>query len=202
MPQGFTLDDVIDFTPAIRDSARAVASRYRMGPLYTPPSMQGTITVPGSIGGIGWGGGAYDPETNTLYVKASNTPTLWRIVRREAPSDTVDFDYAPDLGGSALGVRVPGPAGERTQALPLNKPPYGTLTAIDMSTGAFRWQVPIGDSPGGARTSGAQRRTPSADARRVRRAGRDGYARGPRLPQRWRKHALRCGHARRHSPVV
>ncbi|HEX6942641.1 MAG TPA: pyrroloquinoline quinone-dependent dehydrogenase [Gemmatimonadaceae bacterium] len=145
-PQGFSIDDVIDFTPALRDSARAVVSRYRMGPLYTPPSMQGTITVPGSIGGVGWGGGAYDPETNTLYVKASNTPTLWRIVKREAPSDTVDFDYAPDLGAS-IGVRVPGPSGERTQSLPINKPPYGTLTAVDMSTGEFRWQVPIGDSP-------------------------------------------------------
>jgi quinoprotein glucose dehydrogenase len=145
--QGFTLDDVIDFTPALRDSARSVASRYRMGPIYTPPSMEGTITVPGSIGGVGWGGGAYDPETNTLYVKASNTPTLWRIVKRDAPSDTVDFDYAPDLGNSSIGVRVPGPSGERTPALPINKPPYGTLTAIDMATGAFRWQVPIGDSP-------------------------------------------------------
>jgi len=115
-----------------------------MGPLYTPPSMQGTIVAPGSIGGIGWGGGAYDPETNTLYVKASNTPTLWRIVRRDATSDTVDFDYAADLGGSSLGVRV---GGGRGSTLPINKPPYGTLTAIDMSTGSFRWQVPIGDSP-------------------------------------------------------
>ena len=146
-PQGFTIDDVIDFTPAIRDSARAVASRYRMGPLYTPPSMQGTITVPGSIGGVGWGGGAYDPESNTLYVKSSNTPTLWRIVKRDAPSDTVDYDYAPDLGGSSIGVRVPGPNGERGPTLPIIKPPYGMLTAVDMSTGEFRWQVPIGDSP-------------------------------------------------------
>jgi quinoprotein glucose dehydrogenase len=145
--QGFTLDDVIDFTPEIRDSARAVASRYRLGPLYTPPSMQGTITMPGAIGGVGWGGAAYDPETNTLYVKASNSPSLWRIVRRDAPSDTIDFDYAPDLGGSSLGVRVPAAAGERGGTLPLNKPPYGTLTAIDMATGDFRWQVPIGDSP-------------------------------------------------------
>jgi len=141
--QGFTLDDVIDFTPALREAARAEASRYRMGPIYTPPSMAGTITMPGSIGGVGWGGGAYDPETNTLFVKASNSPSLWRIVQREAPSDTIDSPYAPDLGGSGLGVRI----GGRGARLPINKPPYGTLTAIDMATGEFRWQVPIGDSP-------------------------------------------------------
>lgn len=144
--QGFSLDDVIDFTPAIRDAARAEASKYRLGPLYTPPSLQGTVTMPGAIGGVGWGGAAYDPETNTLYVKASNSPALWRIVKRDAESDTVDFDYAPDLGAN-VSVRVPGPAGERTPALPINKPPYGTLTAVDMATGDFRWQVPIGDTP-------------------------------------------------------
>jgi quinoprotein glucose dehydrogenase len=142
-PQGFSLADVIDFTPAIREAALAVASRYRVGPLYTPPSMQGTITLPGSIGGVGWGGAAYDPEANTLYVKASHSPSLWRIVKRDAPSDTVDVPYAPDLGNSGLGVRL----GEQGPRLPINKPPYGTLTAIDMATGQFRWQVPVGDSP-------------------------------------------------------
>lgn len=145
--QGFTLDDVIDFTPAIREAARAEAARYRSGPLYTPPSMQGTITMPGAIGGVGWGGAAYDPGSNTLYVKATNQPALWRIARRETPSDTIDFEYAPDLGNSSVSVRVPGPGGARTPPLPINRPPYGTLTAIDMATGDFRWQVPIGDSP-------------------------------------------------------
>jgi len=143
-PQGFTRDDVIDFTPGIRSAALAAVAAYRLGPLYTPPSMQGTVTLPGSIGGVGWGGGAFDPETATLYVKASHSPSLWRIVKRDAPSDTVDSPYAPDLGGSSLGVRVNGDRGPR---LPINRPPYGTLTAIDMTTGDFRWQVPIGDSP-------------------------------------------------------
>jgi quinoprotein glucose dehydrogenase len=145
--QGFTLDDVIDFTPAIREAARARAAQFRVGPLYTPPSMQGTITMPGSIGGVGWGGAAYDPETNTLYVKASNSPSLWRIVKNPIPTDTIDFDYAPDLRNSGLSVRLPRPDGSQGPALPLNKPPYGTLTAIDMATGRFRWQIPIGDTP-------------------------------------------------------
>ena len=145
--QGFTLDDVIDFTPAIRAAARAEALRYRTGPLYTPPSLQGTITMPGAIGGVGWGGAAFDPESNTLFVKASNQPALWRIVRRESPSDTIDFEYAPDLANSSVSVRLPREGEPRLPGLPINKPPYGTLTAIDMATGEFRWQVPIGDSP-------------------------------------------------------
>jgi quinoprotein glucose dehydrogenase len=145
--QGFTIDDVADFTPIVRDSARAVASRHRLGPLYTPPSMEGTITMPGVIGGVGWGGAAYDPETSTLYVKASNSPSLARIARRASPSDTIDVEYTIDLGNTGLGVRVPVPGGGRAGSIPISKPPYGTLTAVDLATGEFRWQVPIGDTP-------------------------------------------------------
>jgi quinoprotein glucose dehydrogenase len=135
--QGFSDKDVVDFTPAIRDTALAYLRKFRLGPIYAPPSREGTVTMPGSIGGIGWGGGAYDPETNTLYVKATNSPSLWRIVKRETESDTVDAEYTADLGGSALS----------SLGMPINKPPYGSLTAIDMSTGEHRWSVPLGDAP-------------------------------------------------------
>jgi quinoprotein glucose dehydrogenase len=149
--QGFSEKDVIDFTPEIRDAALALVRKYRMGPLYTPPSMDGTIVMPGVIGGVGWGGAAYDPETSTLFVKASNSPAFMRLEKRDVPSDTVDASYMLDLPNSSLSVRLPraasAPAGERMADLPINKPPYGTLTAIDLATGDTRWQVPLGDTP-------------------------------------------------------
>jgi quinoprotein glucose dehydrogenase len=151
--QGFTEADVIDFTPEIRARALEVLRPYRTGPMYTPPSLQGTVAMPGVIGGSGWGGGAFDPETGTLYVKATNAPALFKLNRMKAPSDTVDADYMLDLALSTLSVSADRPRDtlalhQPTEALPINKPPYGTLTAIDLNTGEHRWQVPLGDTPG------------------------------------------------------
>jgi quinoprotein glucose dehydrogenase len=121
-----------------------------MGPIYTPPSLQGTILMPGVIGGSGWGGGAFDPRTGTLFVKATNSPGLIRLHRPE-PSDTIQGDYAFDRTAA---LRYPGLSAEDSavlhaspRGLPVHKPPYGTLTAIDMNAGEHRWQVTAGDSP-------------------------------------------------------
>lgn len=144
--------DVIAFTPELRAQALAELAKYRAGPLWTPPSLQGTIAMPGNIGGSGWGGAAYDPATGTIYVKATNSPTLYKLIQPPR-SDSLDADYALDFRAS-VGVR---PAPRRDTAdlhappppadLPINAPPYGTLTAIDLHTGAQRWQVPLGDTP-------------------------------------------------------
>ena len=148
--QGFSRDDVIDFTPEIKAKALAEISTYRVGPLYTPPSMEGTIVLPGAIGGSGWGGAAVDPETGWIYLKATNSPALFALQKRSTKSDTVDAPYMVNLAGSSLGVSFrDGPEGTSRDpgSLPILKPPYGTMTAIDLNTGETKWTIPFGDSP-------------------------------------------------------
>jgi quinoprotein glucose dehydrogenase len=79
--QGFSFNDIIDFTPELKSLALDAIKDYRLGPLYTPPSLGGTIVMPGAIGGAGWGGGAFDPSSGTIYIKATNSPALYKIVQ-------------------------------------------------------------------------------------------------------------------------
>ena len=145
--QGFGFDDLVDFTPAIKSAALDAIREYRVGPLYTPPSRDGTIVMPGAIGGAGWGGGALDPRTGTIFIKVTNQPSLFKIVK-PTRTDTLDADYTADLQAQTLRVTVPSPdSSQRAASLPINKPPYGTLVAIDLSTGEHKWNVPFGDTP-------------------------------------------------------
>jgi quinoprotein glucose dehydrogenase len=136
--QGFTADDVIDFTPEIRAAALDYLSQFQLGAMFTPPSLEGTVVMPGLIGGAGWGGGAFDPETGILYVKGNNSPTIARLIQPPM-SDTIQADYGRGRVSSRL--RMEG------GSLPINKPPYGTVTAIDMNSGDHLWQVSVGDTP-------------------------------------------------------
>jgi quinoprotein glucose dehydrogenase len=156
-PQGVTLDDAFDLTPELEAQAREALKRYRLGPLYTPPSVQGTLQRPGIIGGANWGGAAFDPDTGMLYVKTSNAPAVVRIVpvdrsRPNARASEVDADSIGDLSGSTsfvprgAGGAAP-PAGGRGSGLPLVKPPYGELVAVDLDKGEIAWRVPFGDTP-------------------------------------------------------
>jgi quinoprotein glucose dehydrogenase len=145
--QGFGFADLVDFTPEIKARALEVTKDLRFGPLFTPPSMAGTIVMPGAIGGAGWGGGALDPTSGTIYIKATNSPAMYRIIQ-PAHSDTVDADYSADLAAANLRVTMPSrDSGQRIPPLPINRPPYGTMTAIDLNTGDTKWSVPFGDTP-------------------------------------------------------
>lgn len=135
-PQGLTVDDLIDFTPEVRAMALERVEDYRLGPMFTPPSLQGTVLVPWPSGGANWGGAAFDPETGLLYVRASNVAELAKL--RKAEPEESDFDYV--LASDEQALHVAG-------SLPINKPPYSTLTAVDLNAGEHVWQVTLGDSP-------------------------------------------------------
>ena len=137
--QGVTLDDAFDLTPELKAEAQAELKKYRLGPIFTPPSLRGTVMLPGVIGGANWGGGAFDPETGMLYVKSSNTAAMARVIKvgegKVARSADVDAEY----------VMEPGAGAQFHGGLPLLKPSYGHLTAINLNRGEIVWQVPFGD---------------------------------------------------------
>jgi quinoprotein glucose dehydrogenase len=141
--QGVTIDDLIDFTPELRKEAIEIISRYEYGPLFTPPSVadekpggkKGTIQVPGSVGGSNWVGAALDPETGILYVPSVKSTLVIDVVKPDPRFSNVEmvrrgYQY------------LSGP-----QGLPLFKPPYGRIVAIDLKNGSILWTVPNGEGP-------------------------------------------------------
>jgi quinoprotein glucose dehydrogenase len=132
--QGFTRDDLVSLTPALRDRAVRATAGLRFGPLYTPPSMEGTLGLPGIIGGGNWGSVAVDPDSGYLYVKATNSPALFKL----GPADTSRTAAPYDIDRAQRGAT-------NIEGIPIIDPPYGTLTAIDMNRGEIVWQVPVGD---------------------------------------------------------
>jgi quinoprotein glucose dehydrogenase len=91
--QGVTVDDLIDFTPALRAEAQAILGRYDYGPLFTPPTERGTVLLPGTVGGGNWAGAAVDPERGILYVPSHTSPT--RILDRMGDIRLSDEHHGP-----------------------------------------------------------------------------------------------------------
>ena len=152
--QGVTVDDLIDFTPDLRAEAEQFVSAYKTGPIFTPPSVsrypgpQATIQLPRPTGGPNWPGGALDPETNTLYIFSNTSP--WGMGLVHAPEHT-DLDFvqglAPDPESAASGASgVLRFARLTVQGLPIIKPPWGRITAIDLDEGEIVWQIPHGET--------------------------------------------------------
>jgi len=134
--QGLTEDDLIDFTPELKQEARELLKDWVYGPLYTPPAGKPTILMPGWVGGASWAGAAADPETGMLYVPSITNPMWLEVVKPTSKFATVDYKVG------RTGDSVPGPRG-----LPLVKPPYGRITAIDLNTGDHRWMTALGKGP-------------------------------------------------------
>ena len=140
--QGVSEDDLIDFTPELKKEALEIGATYTLGPLFTPPTVvtetnKGTLNLPGSQGGANWQGAAFDPETGYLYVSSSTDPTPIGLVRSPNLSN---MDYV-------RGRRLRLPEGGGPQGLPLIKPPWGRITAIDLNTGEHVWMMANGEVP-------------------------------------------------------
>ena len=138
--QGISEDDLIDFTPEIAEAAREMAKEYVLGPIFTPPIVRGsngkrsTFVVPGAGGGANFPGATVDPETGIIYIPSATLPHGMGLVA--PPEGTSDWPYIIQMDTKI------GPFG-----LPLLKPPYRRITAIDLNTGEHVWQIPFGRGP-------------------------------------------------------
>ena len=161
--QGLQLKDLIDFTPELNAQAREVVSHYKLGPIFTPPVVSkiegplGTLALAMAQGGTNWPGGSVDPETGIVYVFSQKSLTNLALL----PSDPAKTDFRFLQGVAGEGVRagagaggdaaaLPGSANASrlsVQELPLFKPPYAQISAIDLSKGEILWQIPHGETP-------------------------------------------------------
>jgi quinoprotein glucose dehydrogenase len=175
--QGVTVDELVDFTPEIKARALEIASHYHLNALYDPPPLVhdklfGGLEMPGLQGGINWPGASYDPQTHMLYLFAKNSIEVIGVVQGpdgkvfqrgggpaagSADSGGGSFGGVASLTGSYGRVRgfngkdgindpiVPGLTS--IEGIPLMKPPYATITAIDLSKGTMAWQIVHGETP-------------------------------------------------------
>ena len=172
--QGLTVDDLIDFTPELRAEAIEYLKNYEIGPMYTPPSLRsdepggkkGTYVNPGTWGASNWHTGAFDPETGIFYAVSHTIPYLSDLVKASDPKATMPYHIRqppanlpavpPEQAATPQGAAASRARSDRTQrmrelisseGLPLTKPPYGRITAIDVNRGEHVWMVPNGDGP-------------------------------------------------------
>lgn len=148
VPQSLTADDAWGPTEADRESCREQIASLRSEGIFTPPSLRGSVIVPGNVGGMHWGGAAFDPASGLLIVPTNRMAAAVRLVpradfeqyREDNPSWQTTSQRGADFAMSRQFLRSP-------SGLPCNKPPFGALTAIDAATGLVRWEVPLGAFP-------------------------------------------------------
>jgi quinoprotein glucose dehydrogenase len=160
---GTSVDELIDFTPELRAEAEKIAARFKMGPLFTPPVLSkaegplATLVAGCCQGGTGWPGGSYDPQTHMVYVPSWGAVNPLGLV----PGDpkVTDMAYVQGLADrQSLTV----------QGLPLFKPPYMTISAINLDSGDIVWQVAHGETPDEIRNH------PALKGKSIPRTGRGG----------------------------
>jgi len=151
--QGVTLEDANDLTPEIHTLAVEEMKRFKLGPLFTPPSLRGTLQRPGTSGGANWGGAAFDPETGMLFVRTLEDADTNQVCVNAGNDPEVDVEYSNNCPYGALllmfneadgsgAAKVPE---NKLGGIPLTKPPWANLVAIDLNKGEIVWKVPFGE---------------------------------------------------------
>jgi quinoprotein glucose dehydrogenase len=158
--QGISDDDLIDYTPALKERARAIAKQYVMGPVFTPPSVpsdrtggpKGTLVQPGAWGSANWNTGAFDPDTGYYYAISQTlgpaNRAAWKQTDQRATMEYADFMPSPERAGQPASQSPPSTVDAISiDGLPIIKGPYGRVTAIDLNRGVHVWMKPNGDGP-------------------------------------------------------
>ncbi|MFN7918207.1 MAG: PQQ-binding-like beta-propeller repeat protein [Vicinamibacterales bacterium] len=156
--QGFSESDLIDFTPELNAEAKRIAANYQFGPIFTPPPVStwpkplGVLMSPVATGGANWQGGSLDPETNYMYIFANSGVQSLGLVPPDGGRSDMNFISGTARDPNAAPAARAGGGGEgggglTVQGLPLAKPPYATITALDMNQGTKVWQIAHGETP-------------------------------------------------------
>jgi len=193
---GVSVDDLIDFTPDLRKKAEGITAKYLLGTVFTPPVVSqingalGTLTLGTASGGTNWPGGSYDPETHIAYIYACNA-CLEPIGLVQPPKEVSDMRYVYGTAGQEVkavhgpgenaGADAPMPPQKKAASeyvelnvdgLPLVKPPYGTITAINLDKGEIVWQIAHGETPD------LVRKHPALHGLNIPRTGQESYGVG------------------------
>jgi len=185
--QGVSEADLIDFTPELNAQAKQIVANYKLGPLFTPPVTStwpkplGTLISPVVTGGANWQGGSLDPETNIMYIFSnSGAQSLGLVPPAEGRSDmTMVQGVARNPNAAAPAGRGGGPGGApagggegggglTVQGLPILKPPYATITALNLNEGTKVWQIAHGETPDNVKNN------PALKGLTIPRTGRQG----------------------------
>lgn len=151
-PQRLTPEDAWGMTPADRDWCRERIKSLRNEGIFTPPTLRGSLFYPGNVGGSNWGGVAYDPQRGLLIASTNRLPFAVKLIPREefakerqaAANNRLKGEFGTQRGAPYGMYREPlmSPSG-----VPCNPPPWGALSAVDLTTGEVRWEVPLGTIP-------------------------------------------------------
>ncbi len=173
--QELTVNELIDYTPELRAEAEKIVARYKLGHIFTPPVVskrEGPLATLRLWGGTNWPGGAFDPVTHTLFMSSEARVNAATGLIPSPGKDASDMNFVSgnalsgyryvagpgeDVGADSFAARrpaaTPAPAGGgegpvlTVQGLPLTKPPYGQLNAVNLDRGEILWQVPNGETP-------------------------------------------------------